>query len=50
MVEKIYQTLAEVPEWGRQAIAKLIEGGKFADVHRLNLSEDMIRMFVILDR
>lgn len=48
--EKRYQTIEEVPEWGREAIQKQIEKGGFADPKKLDLSNDMIRVFVILDR
>ena len=50
MEAKRYQTLAEVPEWGKQAITKLIEKGCFADLQRLDLTEELIRGFVINDR
>lgn len=49
-VEKRYNTVEEVPEWGKETIKQLINEGCFADPKRLNLSEDMIRVFVVLKR
>ena len=50
-VEKRYQTLAEVPEWGRATIQMLIEGKVLAgDGQGLNLSDDMVRIFVVNHR
>ena len=45
-----YQTVDSLPEWGRETIQKLVDAGAFADPELLNLSEDMLRVFVILDR
>ncbi len=50
MPEKRYNTIDEVPEWGRATIQKLIDKGCFADTKALNLSDDMVRVFVVLDR
>ena len=47
---KRYNTIDEVPEWGKDVIKLMINKGAFADVKNLNLSEDMIRMFVFNDR
>lgn len=47
---KRYNTIDEVPEWGKATIQLMINKGAFADVRNLNLSEDMIRMFVFNDR
>lgn len=47
---KRYNTIDEVPEWGKATIQALINNGCFADVKNLNLSEDMVRVFVILSR
>ena len=49
-MEKRYNTIDEVPEWGKAAIQELIDKGCFADVKALNLSEDMVRVFVVMDR
>ena len=50
MAEKRYNTIDEVPEWGKAAIQELINKGCFADVRALNLSEDMVRVFVVMER
>ncbi|NLK37534.1 MAG: N-acetylmuramoyl-L-alanine amidase, partial [Epulopiscium sp.] len=50
MAEKRYNTLAEVPEWGKATVQKLIDKGCFADKKKLNLTEDMLRGFVVNDR
>lgn len=47
---KRYNTIDEIPEWGKATIQLMINKGAFADVKNLNLSEDMIRMFVFNDR
>ena len=47
---KRYNTIDEVPEWGKATIQLMINKGAFADVNNLNLSEDMIRMFVFNNR
>lgn len=48
--EKRYNTIDEIPEWGREAIKELIDDGCFADPEALDLSEDMVRVFVVLGR
>ena len=45
-----YNTLTEVPEWGKATVQKLIDKGCFADKNKLNLTEDMLRGFVVNDR
>ena len=52
LVEEVkrYNTIDEVPEWGKATIQLMIKKGVFADVKNLNLSEDMIRMFVFNNR
>ena len=47
---KRYNTIDEVPEWGKYVIKLMIDKGAFADVKNLNLSEDMIRVFVFNNR
>lgn len=47
---KRYNTIEEIPEWGRATIQSLIDKGCFADPKHLDLSEDMLRVFVIHDR
>ena len=49
-MEKRYNTVDEIPEWGKDTIRKLIDNGCFADPKSLDLSEDMVRVFVILHR
>jgi len=50
MKEERYNTINEVPEWGRAAVQRLIDKGCFADTKALDLSKDMVRTFVILER
>lgn len=45
-----YNNIDEVPEWGKATIQKLIKNGFIADEKALDLSNDMLRTFVILDR
>lgn len=46
-----YNTLAELPDWAKPTVQKLMEKGYLAgDGGKLNLSEDMVRMLVINDR
>ena len=46
-----YNTVQECPEWARKTIQKLVDKGYLnGNAEGLNLSEDMIRMFVINDR
>jgi hypothetical protein len=44
------QSINEVPEWAKNIINKLINKGCFADVNKLNLTDEMLRVFVIMDR
>lgn len=48
--EMRYETLAQVPSWGRPTIQKMIDRGVFGDKNQLDLSLDMVRTFVLLDR
>lgn len=48
--EYLYQNIKEVPEWGKNTIKKLIDKGCFADGNKLALTDEMLRMFVIMDR
>jgi len=50
MVEKRYNTLAEVPQWAKATVQKLIDKGGFADANKLDLTYDRMRDFVINDR
>lgn len=45
-----YNTIDEIPDWGRETIQGLIDDGCFADPNHLDLSKDMVRVFVILGR
>ena len=46
-----YNNLNEIPAWAKETIQKLIAKGLLqGDGSNLNLSEDMIRIFVINDR
>ena len=54
-MEKRYNSVDEVPEWGKETIEKLmrLEILKGIDSEReddLDLSYDMLRMLVLLDR
>ena len=48
--EKRYNTIEDVPEWGKATIQQLIDKGAIADVRHLDLSEDMVRTLVIWAR
>jgi len=49
--EMRYNTIAEIPEWARPTIQKLVERGILqGDGQGLDLSLDMVRMLVIIDR
>ncbi|HCT64442.1 MAG TPA: N-acetylmuramoyl-L-alanine amidase [Lachnospiraceae bacterium] len=48
--DKMYQNINEVPEWARNTINKLINKGCFPDVNKLALTNEMVRIFVIMDR
>lgn len=45
-----YNNIDEIPEWGKATINKLIANNAIADKNNLNLSEDMLRVLVIIDR
>lgn len=45
-----YNTINEIPEFARSTINKLIKLGAFADKNKLDVTYDMVRMFVINDR
>jgi hypothetical protein len=50
--EMRYKTVAEMPDWAKATIQKLMDKGLLAGKGEagLDLSEDMIRMFIINDR
>ena len=46
-----YNTIEEVPDWGKATIQKLVDSGALKGTENgLELSEDMLRILVILDR
>ena len=46
-----YNTIEEVPEWGRNAVQKLIDQGALqGNGEALSLSEDFVRIVTVLDR
>ena len=46
-----YNTLEEIPDWGKPTVQKLLDAGLLAgDGQSLDLSLDMLRILVILDR
>ncbi len=48
--EKRYNTIEDVPEWGKATIQQLINKSAIADARHLDLSEDMVRTLVIWSR
>jgi len=50
MPEKRYNTIDEIPEWAKEFVTELIIEGAIADKNNINLSEDMVREMVIMDR
>ena len=52
MAQTIYNKVDDVPEYARPTIQKLLDKGflKGDDEGLLNLSVDMLRIFVVLDR
>lgn len=50
VVEVRYNTLSDVPEWGKATIKKLIDKGAFADSRKLDLTFDTLRVYVSHDR
>lgn len=50
--EKTYKYTADIPDWARPTVQKLLDNGIFAGMadDNLNLSETMMRMLVINDR
>ncbi len=49
---KIYNKTEEIPNWGRETVKKLVDGGILfgSSDNNLNISEDMVRILVILER
>jgi hypothetical protein len=48
--DNLYQNINEVPEWGKSIIKKLIDKKCFADVSKLALTDEILRVFVVMDR
>lgn len=49
-MEKRYNKISELPQWAKPTIQKLVNEGKIADGNKLDMSEDMLRVLVILNR
>ena len=49
-MEKRYNKVSELPVWARATIQKLVDEKKIADPNNIDLSEDMLRVIVILKR
>ena len=47
---KRYNTINELPSWAKATIQKLVNEGKIADGNKLDMSEDMLRVLVIMNR
>ena len=49
---KVYHYTQDVPEWGRPTVQRMLDKGVFSGAapDDLNLSEDMLRMMVIMER
>lgn len=45
-----YQSIRDIPVWGQALIAEMVENKCFGDAGRMDLSEDMLRTMVLLDR
>lgn len=45
-----YNKIEEVPDWAKGFVQELISEGSIADRNNINLSEDMVREMVIMDR
>ena len=51
-MKKVYKKLCDVPDWAKPTIGKLVERGALNgdENGNLNLSDDMVRIFVVNDR
>ena len=49
-MEKRYNKISELPQWAKPTIQKLVDSGKIADGNKLDMSEDMVRVLVIINR
>ncbi len=50
VAEKIYNTLVEIPDWGKPTIEKLLKKSLKGNEKGLNINETMLRILVINDR
>lgn len=48
--EMRYKNISEVPSWSKDFISELINEGSIADKNNIDLSDDMIRTLVIMER
>ncbi len=49
-MEKRYNKISELPQWAKPTIQKLVNEGKIADGNKLDMSEDMLKVLVIINR
>ena len=49
-MEKRYNKISELPTWAKPTIQKFVNEGKIADGNKLDMSEDMLRVLVIINR
>ena len=51
-MKKVYKKLSDVPDWAKPTIEKLVELGALNgdENGNLNLSDEMVRIFVVNDR
>ena len=49
-MEKRYNKISELPQWAKPTIQKLVNEGKIADGNKLDMSKDMVRVLVIINR
>lgn len=50
IVNDKFNTIEQIPDWAKATIQKLIDKKYLSDANNLNLSLDMIRIFVVHDR
>lgn len=49
-MQKRYEKVSDLPVWAKPTIQKLVDEKKIADGNNLDLSEDMVRVLVIMNR
>lgn len=47
---KRYKTVKDVPDYGQELVQELIDEKSIADKNNINLTEDMVRVMVIMER